>query len=128
MALTPSYQNLTISDHFQLTAANTALDGTGALITLHSCPAQSKGSLIEQIVLNRPSTTPGTLLDLHLFIDDGTSIRYFDSIPLALDAMAQTIKFYGSTTFSLSLSPGQILKGALTVAEAVNVFVSGGIY
>jgi hypothetical protein len=128
MALTPAYQNIQIAEHIQISAANTSLDGTGTLVTLFAVPAKSRGASIEQIVLNRPSATTGTALDLNLFIDDGTNIRYLDSIHLALDAKAQTIKFYDISTMTLSLEAGQTLKAAITVAQAVNCYVSGGVY
>lgn len=128
MAQIPSYQNLQIAQHVQISVANTALDGTGTLTTLHESPAKSKGSAIEQIVLNRPSASVGTLLSVNLFIDDGTNIRYIDTLSLVADAKSQTRKFYDTSTFALAMEPGQILKAAPTVSEAVNVFVSGGIY
>lgn len=128
MAQIPSYQNLQIANHVRIDTANTALDGTGTLVTLHECPTKSKGSSIEQIVLNRPSAIAGTLLAVNLFIDNGTNIRYVDTLSLAADAKAQTRKFYDTSTFALAMEPGQILKCAPTVSEAVNVFVSGGIY
>ncbi|NIP56136.1 hypothetical protein GWN42_31350 [candidate division KSB1 bacterium] len=130
MALVPSYQNVQIASHHRLDTANTALDGTGTLVTLLELPGSqyNKGALIEQVVLNRPSGTAGTALEVRLFVDDGVNIRYVDSLDLAADAQAQTIKIYDSATFVLSMEPGQTLKAAVTVSENVNVFVSGGVY
>lgn len=126
MALTPAYQNIQISGVARLDTLNASYDGTGTLVTLHESPATSRGSLIEQIVIQR--VTGSTALSVNLFIDDGTNIRYIDTIALPGASHEQVKKMYDSATFSLPLSPGHILKVSTTVAEQLNVFFTGGIY
>lgn len=113
----------------QVSAANTARDGTGTLATILT--GASNGTRIHKITIKGTVTTTAGMV--RLFIDDLTNKRLWREIPItAITGSASVAEFeYILQLFgedALHLPNGYILKASTHNAEAINVIAEGGNY
>jgi hypothetical protein len=105
----------------QVSAANTALDGSGTVVTILT--GGTNGTKISEIVTEGAGTTSATMVRLFLF--DGTNTRLFDEISVAAATPSASVKANRVSTFYQNLTlPNNNwqLRASTHTATAVNVF------
>lgn len=113
----------------QVTTANTARDGTGTIVTLHSGAAQ--GSVITRVDIKATgTTTSGAVV---FFVHDGSNARYVGEVSVsAITPAAGTVKsFEGSWVppqGSLAIPNTYSLRAATEKSETFNLVVTGTDY
>jgi hypothetical protein len=111
----------------QVSAANTARDGSGTIVTIVS--AGITGTLIELIrVVATGTTTAGVV---RLFIHDGSNARLYAELLVTAITPSTSISVFESELIPskpLSLPTGYSLRASTHNAETFNVFASGGNY
>lgn len=106
----------------QVSAANTARDGTGTIVTVFT--AGASGSRVDDIALTATvTTTAGTV---RLFLHDGTNARLWKEIMVTANTVSATNPAWSSTlnNQSLILQTGWSLRASTETAEAINVLVT----
>jgi hypothetical protein len=123
MASTPSYAATPRSDYCQISAANTARDGTGTLGTLATGAAG--GTRIESVRVVAAGTTTAGVVRLFFSNDGGTTKRLLEEMLVTAVTPSTTVAVF-SGRFSLG---GWMLKDANCIlyaathnAETFNVF------
>jgi hypothetical protein len=111
-----------------VSTANTARDGTGTIATVFT--AGSSGSRITSVRCVATGDPADSIVNL--FLHDGTTAWFFDSIDMGNPAAASTTvdAFKAVVSYTdLLLPSGWSLRASITVAltaGVVNVFVHGG--
>ena len=103
----------------QATVANTARDGTGTLVTIHT--AGATGSRIDAIVFNAPGTVTAGML--RLFITIGANTRLLDEIAVVATTPSATVMAWRLNyipTVPIVLEAGAVLKFSTEKAETFN--------
>jgi hypothetical protein len=129
--LTPNLPSANIA------AANTARDGSGALVTLFT--ATASGSRVDYVVFTSAQATPAlsAIKVCRIFVTDTAGINPRLRAEVLLPSLTPSTTVIGSTatvtfTNGLVLSSGQIVKVAQSVygsaADATDVFAHGGNY
>lgn len=130
MSATQNYASTPRTAIGQLTAANTARDGTGTIVNVMT--AGASGSRIDAIsVVATGGTTAGMV---RLFIFDGTNSRLDYELPVSAitpSAVQPSYAAYLTTANLANLLPiilpaGYSLRAATNNAETFNVIASGG--
>lgn len=105
-----------------LSAANTARDGTGTIVTILT--AGASGTLVDDIVFTATATTTAGML--RLFLHDGTNARLLKEIPVAAITPSATVAAWTSSLSnqSILLQSGWSLRASTEKAEAFNVSVT----
>ena len=107
-----------------INTANTALDGSGTLVTLLT--AASNGTFVKNVIVKSSSgnTAQGIV---RLFIYDGTNTRLLEEIEIRPAVAASGIAHSFDTTISLNfnLQSGYILKASTEKATTFRVFAQG---
>ncbi|WEF34859.1 hypothetical protein [Pseudoduganella chitinolytica] len=130
MAAAQSYASSPRFATGKLSAANTARDGTGTIVTVFT--AGGAGSRIESI--NIQATGPTTQGMVRLFVHDGTNSNLVGEVPVSPVTPSGTQPAFGVrlTTANLSdllpliLPAGHSLRAAPNNAETFNVIAVGG--
>lgn len=115
-----------------ISTANTNRDGTGTIGTVFT--AGSSGSRIDGIVIQATGTTTAGMV--RLFVDDGTSARMYDEVPIVPVTPSGTAPAFSvalgnnaplsTGRYPLMLPNGWSLRAATQNAESFNVIALGG--
>jgi hypothetical protein len=111
----------------QVSAANTARDGSGTVVSIITGVAA--GTRIDRIVVEATVTTTAGMV--RIFIDDGTNVRLYAEIPIAAITVGASVAAFRAVleTPDLNLpSTSHILKASTHNAEAMNVFAHAADY
>lgn len=126
MATQPNFAGTPRAQFGQVSAANTALDGTGSgIITLFTGVAN--GSKIERVRVHAIETTTAGMV--RLFIHDSTNYRLFYEIPVsAITPSATVAAFDAEVAFRDLYLPNAnwSIRATTHNNEAMNIFVFGG--
>lgn len=131
MADNPQYTASPRLEVSKLSVANTALDGTGTLVSAFAAGA-TKGSRIDMLTLKALGTTTAGMI--RLFVDNGTGAQLIYEIQVVAStpggsAPAFSYRMLPTDTDSilpLVLPVGSTLKASTQNAEAINIAVMGG--
>jgi hypothetical protein len=128
VATAPNFTGTPQTEVASVSTANTARDGTGTIATVFT--AGASGSRITSI--RCVATVDPADSIVNLFLHDGTTAWFFDSVdmgnPAAASTTADAFKAVVSYT-DLLLPSGWSLRASITVAltaGVVNVFAHGG--
>ncbi len=125
MATAPNYASTPRSTVAQISAANTARDGTGTIVSVIT--GGTNGTRVEDITVQATATTTGGMVRLFLSLDGGTTNRLIREIPVtAVTPSATTAAFRADLTDLGIVLPNNtaVLRAATNNAEAFNVIVS----
>jgi hypothetical protein len=127
MADNPQFIKTPVIGSVNLTAANTALDGTGTITTLTQ--GATGGSRVVEIVVKSAATSAAAQIGLFTSTDSGTTWRLFDQIAVTAVSVSNTVaSFRASRSYSnLCLADATHRIGVTsTIAQSVNVQALGG--
>jgi hypothetical protein len=111
----------------QVSAANTARDGTGTIVTVLT--AGASGSRVDQIRIQAAGTTTAGVV--RLFIHDGSNARLFREVMVTAITPSASVEAWSaaidlsSAGLALILPTGYSLRASTNNAETFNVFVIG---
>jgi hypothetical protein len=122
MATTPQYASTPVNGLVQVSTANTARDGTGALGTLITGAAN--GTRVDDIRVTAPQTTTAGVI--RMFINDGTNTRLVDEFLVTAVTPSATVAVWSLALYNLGivLQSGWSLRFSTNNAEAFNVTVT----
>lgn len=105
-----------------VSAANTARDGTGTLVTVFT--AGASGSRIDDIRINAANTVTAGVV--RLFIHDGTNGRLFQEVMVTATTPSTTVQTFGTSLLNLGivLPTGYSLRASTHNAETFHVLVT----
>lgn len=138
MAATAQYIATPRSAVATISTANTAFDGSGAIVTAFI--AGAAGARIERVVVNASGNTAAGVVALFVSTDSAANTtantHLYDSIPVtAVTASATVPPFSASRSeanandkWPLILGPGQTLRASTTIAQSFCVTAVGGDY
>ncbi|CAG0945367.1 hypothetical protein ANRL1_02302 [Anaerolineae bacterium] len=108
----------------QVTAANTARDGTGTLVNIFT--AGASGSRISRVFCKAAVTTTAGMI--RLFIYDGSATRLWREYPVTAITVGASTKSWEveEAFFDLVIPANYIVKASTHNAEACNVIIDGG--
>lgn len=128
MATAPAFAATPRTAVVQVTAANTARDGTGTIATLFT--AGASGSRVERIRICGTGThTAGVV---RLFIHDGSNARLIKEVMVTAITPSVSVEVYSADAdFSgpdqvLVLPTGYSIRASTHIAETFNLFAFGG--
>lgn len=106
----------------QLSAANTAIDGTGTIATVYT--AGTSGSRIDDITITATGTVTAGMV--RLFLNNGTTSYLWKSIPVTATTPSGTVAPFSSSLLgqALVLGSGWSLRASTNNAESFNVVVT----
>lgn len=106
----------------QISAANTARDGTGTLVTVET--AGASGTRIDDITIIATGTTTAGMV--RLFLHDGTTARLWREVPVSAITPSATVQTFSSSlnNLALVLQSGWSLRASTHNAETFNVLVT----
>lgn len=127
MALNPQFAATPKIGAGALSAANTARDGSGTLVTVFT--AGANGSRIDYISIQATATTTAGMI--RLFLHDGTTARLAFEIPITAVTPSATIPTFGwgfvpNNGSGVILPTGWSLRATTEKAEAFQVLAFGG--
>lgn len=111
-----------------LSAANTARDGTGTLVTIAT--GGTNGSRIDRINVRASVTTTAGMV--RFFIDTGSAIRLIHEIPVTAITPSGTVEAWSAEWVRddnqplVLLPSGWMLKASTHNAEAIEILACGG--
>jgi hypothetical protein len=109
----------------QLTAANTARDGSGSTVTVAA--GGTSGSRIDKVRVVAAGTTTAGMV--RLFVYDGTNTRLVKEVPVSAVTPSSTVEVFSAERDffgGLWLANGWSLKASTHNAETFNVIAHGG--
>lgn len=126
MATAPAYAATPRCGIGQVTAANTARDGTGTIVSVFA--AGASGSRIDKIKVTAigASTTAGVI---RLFIHNGSTYRLYDELLVTAITPSTSVaewEYEVELTYPILLPTGYSLQASTNNAESFNVFAFGG--
>ena len=124
MATSPSFAVTPRIGMAQVSAANTARDGSGTVVTV--LIGASTGTRIAEVVVQAAVTTTAGMV--RLFLTNGVTTRMFDEISIAAATVSATVKGTRvSTTYNNLVLPDSTwsLIASTHNAEAINVMALG---
>jgi hypothetical protein len=110
-----------------LSAANTAIDGTGTITTLLTGVAA--GTRILEIATQSSATSAAALVNVFVSSDGGTTWKLFDQISISAATPSTTVKGNRtSTTYTNLVLTGtsSVVGITITIAQATQVWALGG--
>jgi hypothetical protein len=124
MAADPNFAATPGTEVAQVTAANTARDGTGTVVTVLTAPAS--GTMVLRVVVKATGTTTAGMI--RLFLYNGTNTRLYDEIPvLAITPTATVETFQAEVEYEDCILPnGWELRATTHNAETFNVIAFAG--
>lgn len=127
MATNPSFISTPRIGRASLSAANTALDGTGTITELIAGVAA--GTRILQIDAQCAATSAAALVNLFLSDDSGSTWTLFDQISIVAATVSNTVKanrnFIAYTNLILPSTTWR-MGCTTTIAQATRVYALGG--
>jgi hypothetical protein len=127
MATTPAFIGTGRAASVNVSAANTATDGSGSITTLISGAAG--GTRILEVTAKCAATSAAAVVNIFLSVDSGTTWRIFDSIAIsAITQSTTTAGFKSSILYDTLLLADTThrLGVTTTIAQSTNVFALGG--
>jgi hypothetical protein len=127
MATSPSFIGTPVIGTAALSAANTALDGSGTIVSLLTGAAS--GTRVLEIDAQCSATSSACLVNIFLSSDSGTSWTLFDQITITAITVSTTAKaFRNYNTYANLILPSTSYKLGVTatVAQAIKVHALGG--
>jgi hypothetical protein len=127
MAANPTFISAPRIGQASLSAANTALDGTGTITELIGGVAA--GTRILQIDAQCSATSAAALINLFLSDDSGSTWTLFDQISIIAATVSNTVKANRNfTTYTNLILPSASWKlgCTTTIAQATRVWALGG--
>jgi hypothetical protein len=127
MATNPSFISTPRIGRASLSAANTALDGTGTITELIAGVAA--GTRILQIDAQCAATSAAALVNLFLSDDSGSTWTLFDQIGIVAATVSNTVKANRNFTLYTNLilpSATWRIGCTTTIAQATRVYAFGG--
>ena len=124
MATQPAFATIPRIGSAQVSAANTARDGSGTIVTVIAGVAA--GTRIAEVVVEATVTTTAGMVRLYLF--DGTNTRLFDEIAIAAATPSASVRTTRVSTVYTNLilpSASWELRASTHNAEAINVIALG---
>jgi hypothetical protein len=100
MATAPTYAaNPRLTDVVTVSAANTARDGTGTIVTVAT--GSAAGFKIQEVVAQATVTTSAGMIRLFISVDSGSTWQFFDELPVgAVTVAASTPAYRGLKNYS----------------------------
>lgn len=111
-----------------LSAANTARDGTGTIVTVFTPDATNGGRIQKVEIIATGTTTAGVI---RLFLHDGSSNHLWEEILVQAIIPSASVKVWRGVVFPnfpMALQGGWSLRASTNNAETFNAFVFGGDY
>jgi len=127
MADFPQFIKTPVIGSVNLTAANTALDGTGTINTL--AQGATGGTRVVEIVVKAAATSAAAQIGIFLSIDSGTTWRLSDQIAVTAVTVSSTVaSFRASRSYgNLCLADATHRIGVTTtIAQSTNIQALGG--
>ncbi len=127
MATTPAFINAPRIGVAAVSAANTAIDGTGTITELIAGAAT--GTRVLEVAAQCSATSAAALVNVFLSTDGGTSWTLFDQITITAATVSTTVKGNRNTaTYQNLVLPNANHKLGVTtsIAQATKVFALGG--
>ena len=122
MATTPQFASVPVVGLGQVTAANTALNGTGTIVTVLT--GSTNGTRISTVVVNAIATTTAGMV--RLFVSDATNHRLVYEIPVTANTIsASNPAFTATVTLNIVIPNGYSLRASTHNAETFNVTAFG---
>lgn len=125
MATTGNYASTPRGGQAQISAANTARDGTGTLVTVFAGAAT--GSRVDDIVFIATGTTTAGMIRLFVSYDNGVTNRLFREIPVTAVTPSGTVQAFTTMLTNVGLllpNANALLRAATNNAETFNVIVA----
>lgn len=125
MATIPNFTSTPRIGLGQVSAANTARDGTGTIETIFT--AGTNGSRIDWIEITATGTTTTNVV--RLFLNDGTVTRLLDEILVTAITPSTSVEVFRQQLVynnPLVLPSGWSLRASTNNAETYNIFAFGG--
>jgi hypothetical protein len=122
MAINAQYAATPASAAVQISAANTARDGTGTIVNVET--AGASGTRIDDLTITATGTTTAGMV--RLFLHDGTNNRLLREVPVSAVTPSGTVPAFIAQLFNLGLvlQSGWSLRAATHNAETFNVLVT----
>ena len=122
MASNAQYASIPASAMAVISAANTARDGTGTIVTVET--AGASGTRIDDIVITATGTTTAGMV--RLFLHDGTNARLWREVPVTAITPSATVQAFTATLSNLALvlQTGWSLRASTHNAETFNILVT----
>lgn len=108
-------------------AANTATDGTGTIVSVITGAAS--GTRVLEVIVKCAATSAAAQVNLFLSSDGGTTWRIFDSVTVTAVTQSATVGGFEASAVYANLilpSTSHVLGFTTTVAQATNVIALGG--
>lgn len=125
MAATPNYASTPRTAVAQISAANTARDGTGTLVDVIAGAAT--GTRVDDITIIATGTTTAGMVRLFLTTDAGTTNRLLREIPVSAVTPSGTVQAFSVSLFDLGIvlpNANTRIRAAPNNAETFNVIVT----
>lgn len=124
---TPVFAQTPVCANGQVSAANTARDGSGTIVTLFT--AGANGARIEYIRAKATVTTTAGMVRIFISTNGGTDKRLLAEINIAAATVSATVQGAEGEyrpTLPLMLPASALIYASTHNAEAINVFAHGG--
>lgn len=122
MATSAQYASTVRAAAAQVSVANTARNGTGAIVTVFT--AGANGSRIDDISIDAIATTTAGVV--RLFINDGTTSYLFQEILVTATTPSTTVAVWNTTLLNqaIIIPSGWSLRASTNNAETFNIIVT----
>jgi len=127
MAQAPAFISTPRLTSASISAANTAIDGTGTITSLMTGVAA--GTRVLEVDVQCSATSAAALVNLFISLDSGTTWRLFDQIAVTAATSSTTVKANRNTATYTNLilpSASAQLGVTTTIAQATQVHALGG--
>jgi hypothetical protein len=127
MAQAPAFISTPRLTSASISAANTAIDGTGTITSLMTGVAA--GTRVLEVDVQCSATSAAALVNLFISTNSGTSWSLFDQIAVTAATVSTTVKGNRNTATYTNLilpSASAQLGVTTTIAQATQVFALGG--
>lgn len=127
MASTPAFIAIPRIELASVSAANTAIDGSGIITPLISGGAT--GTRVLEIDVKLAATSAAAVVNIFLSTDSGTTWKLFDAVAVTAITVSNVLTgFRGVLMYDALVLPSAAarLGFATTIAQATNVVVLGG--
>jgi hypothetical protein len=108
----------------QLTAANTARDGTGTIVSVIT--GATTGTRVDDLVIQATGATTAGMIRLFLSLDGGTTSRLIREIPVTAITPSATVQAFSASLTNLALllpNASAVLRASTNNAETFNIAV-----
>lgn len=125
MAASPNYAATPRAAVGQVSAANTARDGTGTLVTIIT--GASTGTRVDDLSVVATGTTTGGMIRFFVSYDGGTTNRFLREIPVTALTPSATVQAFRAELFDLGITlpnASAQLRASTNNAETFNVHVT----